>query len=530
MIRIPSRLTLFIAVLALGWATAAAQDAYHIPKLDEIRIDASADDWEDTGFSVAVLAGPDGQTQPVSDFDVSFRLGWNAEALYVLAEIVDDIPISASEKRRLEYADCIDFVVGREVGSLIYYQLTMATTPPQDDGDPPHDLRDHRHGHRPGIETAQELTVEAASRWTGTKTIVEVALPWSNLGTQPEVGVACAFQLMANDDDGAEDRGFRVAWYPSNATPRKPDKMFPITLDLHSSRPIELISRRTARLDRWDFEFRGIEPLVGHTLEIETAGHDLIELILQERGGRAVGSATLEPADAISREPLEVFLDGRLVTHHPALPTASMILQKYVDALGGEPALSAIGSRVCSGTIVHDFSRNTPPVKRIPFELSLANPNRFTMSCAEPNAPYREGFDGSLAWKANGQSVNRVHQEELSTLRFILNPQSACHMGDLWPNMIVRDRTQYAGRDVTEIEADFGKGNRHEWTFDEASGLLLKWNHMHLGDYRLVDGVKVPCLIWVNRKGGKTSYVIDSVVDNVDLDPARFALPEELLQ
>jgi hypothetical protein len=56
---------------------------------------------------------------------------------------------------------------------------------------------------------------------------------------------------------------------------------------------------------------------------------------------------------------------------------------------------------------------------------------------------------------------------------------------------------------------------------------LLVWlgYNRYLNDYRDVDGVLFPFRYEISRKGGSSTYFIDSVEHNVPIDDAEFTPP-----
>ena len=99
---------------------------FSIPQIDGLRVDGSENDWGAQGFRVEIITAPDGRTLPADDFDVRFRLGWNKEALFVLATVLDDIPIESDSPSRLWRNDCIEISIAEDLGISNMYMLAIA--------------------------------------------------------------------------------------------------------------------------------------------------------------------------------------------------------------------------------------------------------------------------------------------------------------------------------------------------------------------------------------------------------------------
>ena len=212
-----NRFTMCLAVLVaaplLTLERGVAGDSspvFDIPKLADMKIDGKADDWGDKGFRVDGLCDVAGRARPPADFDVAFRLGWNDAGLLVLVTVTDDIPLEPAEKPEdLWQGDSIEFFVATERGADKSYQVVVA--PGRDPKKP--ELRSNISDYRKGEGKKEKLTIEAARTINDKGYVLEVLLPWKNLGLEPKEGVEFAFQLYANDVDKENER-YQALWYP----------------------------------------------------------------------------------------------------------------------------------------------------------------------------------------------------------------------------------------------------------------------------------------------------------------------------
>lgn len=189
---------------------AADGPVFEIPKLGEVKIDGKADDWGDKGFKVESLCDVAGRTRPPQDFDVSFRLGWTEQGLAVLVDVSDDTALEPAEKPEdLWQGDSIEFFVATARGSDKSYQVVVA--PGRDKKKP--ELRSNISDYRKGDGKKEKLSIEAARTVSDKGYVLEVLLPWKNLGIEAKEGAELAFQIYANDVDKENER-FQALWYP----------------------------------------------------------------------------------------------------------------------------------------------------------------------------------------------------------------------------------------------------------------------------------------------------------------------------
>ncbi len=75
---------------------------------------------------------------------------------------------------------------------------------------------------------------------------------------------------------------------------------------------------------------------------------------------------------------------------------------------------------------------------------------------------------------------------------------------------------------VVDISSDHSKA----LYFEEETGLLVRLGYnRELRDYREVDGVLVPFEVSLSRKGGSTTFYLESIEQNQPVDPTLFAPP-----
>ena len=170
---------------------------YAIPYLPTI--DARA-------FTVTVLTDPAGGVLPATEFDPSFSLAWNNEALLLECSAVVARPDEVDEGEALWAKDCIELFVGRAPGNAQFYQVVIA--PGADPRHPQPRVWTYDHSL-----ASQEIIAGVSAIVTPPRYRCAVALPWQNLGITPREGEMIGLQV-AFSKVTADGAMFRASWYP----------------------------------------------------------------------------------------------------------------------------------------------------------------------------------------------------------------------------------------------------------------------------------------------------------------------------
>jgi len=265
-------------------------------------------------------------------------------------------------------------------------------------------------------------------------------------------------------------------------------------------------------------------------------------------GGQAVTCYTCHRGNSVPATTLvlptvskDVETDAQL-----QLPSVDQIVSKYVQALGGEPALRKVTTRVISGTqTVPTGPGGTVPVPAA-LERSQKAPNLVVSTYKTPTYAISDGFDGTKAWTQDfrGRVVESGAIDQTRAKRdadFYL----PLDLKQAYAKMQVEGVENVNGHDAYVVTAQ-PQGEREERLyFDVETGLLLrKWSSLptpvgdapfqvNYDDYRDTgSGVRFPYLITMNPAGPRlepsTSVTVRviKVQDNAPLDSSKFTKPE----
>jgi hypothetical protein len=206
-------------------------------------------------------------------------------------------------------------------------------------------------------------------------------------------------------------------------------------------------------------------------------------------------------------------------------PDLEEILERYVDAAGGRDAIAAIGTRLIRGRIVTDLPTWDPPVYEIDtLTVYSEAPDRYLVVHRTAKGRTLEGSDGTAAWK-------RDVDGEISSLdgvgggdAWLVDPRYPLRLREYFPDMVYLGRATLAGRSVHVVDVD--GAHLHRLYFDAETGLLARLGYNRtIMRYGEVDGVKVPFEVEYSRKGGSSTFILESVVHAVAIDRRLFAAP-----
>ena len=198
------------------WIYEPAFRGLDIPRRD-IVIDGDAADWGDGGLQVTSLPGPKGVLRAPENLDASFRLAWSPEGLLVLARITDNVLWESANTDRLYEGDSIELFMTPRIGENESFQVIMAPATRKK-----YRRARYRFYDRRKKTKGTKLAIQVKSSVTSDGYVMEVLLPWSNLGIKPDLGREFGLQIFVNDSDGGRIRGPQAQWHPAGHAGKNP--------------------------------------------------------------------------------------------------------------------------------------------------------------------------------------------------------------------------------------------------------------------------------------------------------------------
>ena len=220
-----------------------------------------------------------------------------------------------------------------------------------------------------------------------------------------------------------------------------------------------------------------------------------------------------------------------------SLPSAEHVLDRYVQALGGQAALDRVKSRIISTARLSGGSPGSTT------ELFQKAPGKVLLLEQSPGYNLSVGFNGQQAW---AQDSDKSYWGLLNTpQRNAIMRDSELYQGSRLRNgygqVTVVGRERIGDRETYVVAGTSPEATRERFYFDAETGLLLRrhieeqtpfgWFPIQADfeDYRPVDGVQLPFVVRWSSAGGawgiRTSSRVLDVRDNVPIEDARFNKP-----
>ena len=232
----------------------------------------------------------------------------------------------------------------------------------------------------------------------------------------------------------------------------------------------------------------------------------------------------------------------------PALPSVDQVLNKYIQALGGEQAIRKVTARAIVAT--QDLSSG--PGGKVPLPAQIERdqkaPNLSVTIARIANGSLSEGFDGKAAWAQNAKGAVADIGPAVDQSRARRNSSFYSDTLDLkqqYTKMEVSGVVRVNGTEAYEVLAYPPNDSVEKLYFDAVTGLLLRKNtvlptplgnspfQLDYADYRETSsGLRFPFTVRMTpatpRAEPSTHSVIrvQKVQDNPNLDSSKFERPQ----
>jgi hypothetical protein len=212
-------------------------------------------------------------------------------------------------------------------------------------------------------------------------------------------------------------------------------------------------------------------------------------------------------------------------------PAADQLLDKYVQAAGGAAAIEKITSRVMKGTI--EFGDRSMPI-----EIYAKDPEKRISFTHTPGGDSVTAFNGHEGWLGmpNGQQ-REMHGPDLDGASIDADLHLTTHLKQMFSAIEVRGAEKVGDHDAYLVVGERTGKTPIELYFDQQTGLLLRLvrygetalgglpTQIEYGDYRDVEGVKIPYRWTLARPSGRFTIRVSEVQQNVPVDDGKFVKP-----
>lgn len=214
-------------------------------------------------------------------------------------------------------------------------------------------------------------------------------------------------------------------------------------------------------------------------------------------------------------------------------PTVRELIQRHLEALGGEAALEKLTSRVTRGTATV-VDRGTVGSTTI-YQKA---PALYLIVSEFPNyGTTRRAFDGERGWAESPDAgLADLTGPRLVQMRRLARFDHDTQVESLYPGLTVVGQEALDGAAVWAARSVAGEASDTLY-FDAATGLLVGTAHeeptpsgparfeTRYGDFRAVDGVKVAFLTRIRTPRSTLEMKVDSVQHNQPIDDSLFQRP-----
>lgn len=216
-----------------------------------------------------------------------------------------------------------------------------------------------------------------------------------------------------------------------------------------------------------------------------------------------------------------------------SLPSAAPVLARYIQVLGGEPALSKVSTRVEKGNAL------TPEGPPLAIDIYTKAPDQRVSVMHVPKGESVTAYNGQAGWISfPGRPAREMSAADQQAARLDAEAFYPLQLEHEFSELKLQDQAEKIDDHQTSVVLGLNKGQPPvKLYFDKDSGLLLRMVHytdtplgpnptqVDFADYRAVDGVKTPMRWTIARPSGAFSIKIDEAKDNVPIDDARFVKP-----
>jgi zinc protease len=215
--------------------------------------------------------------------------------------------------------------------------------------------------------------------------------------------------------------------------------------------------------------------------------------------------------------------------------SASDVFDRYLAAVGGRDAFSAVKTRVTKA----EFSIPTLNVSG-KIENHQKAPNKYASTLTVDAATILRIFDGKTGWTKNpfGGGLKEETGIDLANLKLDAELLMPLRMAELFPKATLKGKERLENTDTYVVEAPAGDKTARLY-FDAKTWFLVGWMRevktqtgsamalQKFDDYKEVNRVKIPFGIAVVTPELSLAIKVLKVEQNTDIPDAKFDKPSE---
>ena len=232
-------------------------------------------------------------------------------------------------------------------------------------------------------------------------------------------------------------------------------------------------------------------------------------------------------------EAMEAMHEHEHEANPAALPSGDPVLARYLQVLGGRPALDKVSTRVEKATA------NMPDGHQVPIDIYTKVPDQRVSVMHMPKGDSVTAYNGSAGWIAfPGRPLREMSVAEQEAAKLDAEAFYPGRLERVFGELKLQEHEEKIDGHETDVVLGLSQGQPPvKLYFDKSSGLLVRMVHyadtplglnptqVDFADYRDVGGVKTPYRWTIARPSGAFTIQVDQVEQNVPIDDARFVKP-----
>ncbi|MCP3980691.1 MAG: outer membrane lipoprotein-sorting protein [bacterium] len=220
-----------------------------------------------------------------------------------------------------------------------------------------------------------------------------------------------------------------------------------------------------------------------------------------------------------------------------ALPSGEQVLDWVVEAAGGIEAAEKIKNRMSKGEIEFVGMGLKAPVT----VYEAAPRNSYLLLESDAIGAVEEGTNGEIAWENSAIQGPRI-KEGAEARRAVREStfNRDFHWRDHYASAVTEAAEAVEEQMCWRVLVTPKEGRAETWWVEQKSRLVVKrsgtMDHVmgeikfsaYQGDYREIDGLKIPFLVRTEVLQQQQKITLESVQHNVEIPEGTFDLPEEI--
>jgi len=217
-----------------------------------------------------------------------------------------------------------------------------------------------------------------------------------------------------------------------------------------------------------------------------------------------------------------------------AEPSVDQILDKYVQALGGQEAMKKLSTRTMKGSLQDRGSGEIGTIE----VLQKAPDKGFAVTSSLSNGRTPRGFNGKSGWSVDpDEGLQDASEDDVAAMKREFDFYRPLRLKTVFSKMEYKGKGTVVDHSCHVVEATDQKGAVAKMYFDTQSGLLVRDEvpyvtedgtsvlQIDYDDYREVDGVKLPFVR--HQSSPDYDYLIkfEEIRHNVPIDDSKFEKP-----